>query len=70
MRNSIVKRWGISVLGTTIFITIAIAVFTCIFIKTNNYNIVEATLRSRANPLVMTYFDSEYFVYDELFNDV
>ncbi len=70
MRNSIVRRWGISVLGTTIFITIAIAVFTCFFVKSNYYNIVEATLRSRANPLVMTYFDSDYYVYDGLFNDM
>ncbi len=70
MRNSIVRRWRISILGTTIFITVAIAVFTCIFVKENHYNIVEATLRSRANSLVMTYFDSEYYVYDALFNDM
>ena len=70
MKNSIVKRWGISVLGTTIFITIAIATFTCFFIKNNHYDIVRATLNSRANPLVMSYFESDYYVYDGLFNDM
>ena len=70
MKNSIVRRWGISVLGTTIFITIAIATFTCFFIKNNHYDIVRATLNSRANPLVMSYFESDYYVYDGLFNDM
>lgn len=70
MKNSIVKRWGISVLGTTIFITIAIGIFICFFVKKQNYDMVEATLNSRANSLVMTYFNSEFFVGDEMFNNM
>ncbi len=71
MKNSsIVKRWGISVLTTTILITIAIGVFTCVFVKKQYYNTVEATLNSRANSLVMTYFNSQNFVVDEVFNDM
>ena len=70
MKNSIVRRWGISVLGTTIFITISIAVFICFFIKNNHYDIVRTTLYSRANSLVMSYFDSDDYVYDGLFNDM
>ena len=71
MKNSsIVKRWGVSILGTTIFITIAIGVFTCFFVKQQYYKAVESTLNSRANSLVMTYFDSQYFVVDEVFNDM
>ncbi len=70
MKNSIVRRWGISVLGTTIFITIAISTFVCFFIKDNHYDIVRATLYSRANPLVISYFESDSYVYDRLFNDM
>lgn len=70
MKNSIVKRWGISILGTTIFVTIALCIFTCFFVKRQYYDIVEATLNSRANSLVMTYFSSENYVFDEMFNDM
>ena len=71
MKNSsIVKRWGISVLASTILITIAIGIFTCFFVKRQYYNTVEATLNSRANSLVMTYFNSQDYVVDEVFNDM
>ena len=71
MKNSsIVRRWGISVLATTILITITIGVFTCFFIKQQYYSSVETTLSSRANSLVMTYFNSQTFVVDEAFNDM
>lgn len=70
MRNSIVRRWGISILDTTIFITVAIGVFICFFVKQQYYNMVEATLKSRANSLVMTYFDSQFYVIDAIFNDM
>ncbi len=71
MKNSsIVKRWGISVLATTILITLAIGIFTCFFVKKQYYNSVESTLQSRANSLVMSYFDSQTFVVDSMFNDM
>ena len=71
MKNSsIVKRWGISVLTTTIIITLGIGIFTCFFVKQQYYNSVESTLQSRANSLVMSYFDSQTFVVDSMFNDM
>ena len=70
MRSSIVRRWIFYIFGTTIAITIAIAVAACFIIKNNHYNIVKTNLESRANSLVMTYFESDTYVYDDIFNDM
>lgn len=70
MRSSIVRRWSFYILGATILITIAISVAACFIIKNNHYNIVKTNLESRANSLVMTYFESDTYVYDEIFNDM
>ncbi len=70
MKNSIVKRWGISILGTTVIITVALSVFVCFIFKNQNYNAVESTLYSRANSLVMTYFESDTFVINQQFNSM
>lgn len=70
MKNSIVRRWAMTILGTTFFVTIAIGVFTCFFVKNQYYKSVEATLESRANSLVMTYFSSQKYVFDETFNNM
>ena len=68
--SSIVKRWAISVLTTTIFITFVLGIFTCFFVKQQYYDAVESTLQSRANTFVMTYFKSQTFVVDEVFYDM
>ncbi len=70
MNRSIVKRWGMSILGSTVLIAVALSIFICFFVKKQNYDIVSATLHSRANSLVMTYFNSEVFVLDEAFNNM
>ncbi len=70
MKNSIVKRWGISILGTIIILAIAICIFTCYFVKNQHYRMVEATLNSRANSLVMTYFNSDIYLIDDTFNNM
>lgn len=59
-----------SVLATTIIITLGIGIFTCFFVKQQYYNSVESTLQSRANSLVMSYFDSPTFVVDSMFYDM
>ncbi|MBQ8765299.1 MAG: HAMP domain-containing histidine kinase [Clostridia bacterium] len=70
MKNSIVKRWAVTILGVSVFLALAVCIFICFFIKTQHYNMVEATLRSRANTLVMSYFNTQSFVYDDFFNSM
>ena len=70
MRKSIVTRWAVTVLGFSLFLVAIVCVFICFFIKTQHYNMVEATLRSRANTLVMSYFNTQSYVYNELFNSM
>lgn len=70
MKNSIVKRWALTALSASLFFAVVICIFMCFFIRTQHYNMVEATLRSRANTLVMSYFNTQSFVYDGLFNSM
>ena len=68
MKKSIVKRWALTVLAGTIFVIITIGIILCMFIKNHYYDSVSMTLNSRANSLVMSYFNSSSTVTDEMFN--
>ncbi len=68
MKKSIVKRWGLTVLASTVFVIVTIGVLMGLFIKNQYYESVRMTLNSRATTLVMSYFNSQSTVTDEVFN--
>lgn len=68
MKKSIVKRWAYTVLASTVFVIVLIGVLMGLFIKNQYYDAVRMTLNSRATSLVMSYFNSQTTVSDELFN--
>ncbi len=68
MKKSIVKRWAYTVLASTVFVIVLIGVLMGMFIKNQYYDAVRMTLNSRATSLVMSYFNSQTTVSDELFN--
>ncbi|MBR2952953.1 MAG: HAMP domain-containing histidine kinase [Clostridia bacterium] len=68
MKKSIVKRWAYTVLASTVFVIVVIGVLMGLFIKNQYYDAVRMTLNSRATSLVMSYFNSQTTVSDELFN--
>ncbi len=68
MKKSIVKRWAVTVLASTIFVIVFIGIFVGAFVKNQYYESVRMTLNSRATSMVMTYFNSSTAVTDETFN--
>ncbi|MBQ4573131.1 MAG: HAMP domain-containing histidine kinase [Clostridia bacterium] len=68
MKKSIVKRWAYTVFASTVFVIVVIGVLMGLFIKNQYYDAVRMTLNSRATSLVMSYFNSQTTVSDELFN--
>ena len=68
MKKSIVKRWAYTVLASTVFVIVTIGVIMCFFVKNQYYDAVRMTLNSRATSLVMSYFNSQTTVSDEMFN--
>ena len=68
MKKSIVKRWAFTVLASTVFVIITIGILMGLFIKNQYYESVRMTLNSRATTLVMSYFNSQSTVTDEVFN--
>ena len=68
MKKSIVKRWAYTVLASTVFVIVVIGILMGLFIKNQYYDAVRMTLNSRATSLVMSYFNSQTTVSDELFN--
>ncbi len=68
MKNSIVKRWVVSVLASTVSVILAVGIIAGIMLKNQYYDSVRMTLNSRATSLVMSYFNSTTPVNDETFN--
>lgn len=68
MKKSIVKRWAVTVLASTVFVIVTIGILMGAFIKNQYYNSVRMTLNSRATSFVMSYFNSPTAVTDEAFN--
>lgn len=68
IKNSIVKRWALTVLAGIIVIIIAIGVILSVFFKKQYYNSVEMTLNSRASSMVLSNFNANSAINDEAFN--
>ncbi len=67
IKNSIVKRWAVSVLAGIIILIIAIGVSIGVILKQQYYNSVEMTLNSRASAMVLSNFNSASAINDENF---
>lgn len=70
IKNSIVKRWAISVLLGIIVLIIIIGIAIGVVLKKQYYNSVEMTLNSRATSMVVSTFTTSGPVTDETFNQV
>ena len=70
IRNSIVKRWAMSVLLGIIVLIIIIGIAVGVVLKRQYYNSVEMTLNSRATSMVVSTFTTSGPVTDETFNQV
>ena len=70
IKNSIVKRWAMSVLLGIIVLIIIIGVAVGVVLKRQYYNSVEMTLNSRATSMVVSTFTTSGPVTDETFNQV
>lgn len=57
VKNSIVKRWVVTVLLSIIVVTVAFAVLLCIIFRLNYYNAARLTLESRSSEVVLSYFN-------------
>lgn len=68
MKNSIVKRWVVTVLASTVSVILIVGISAGIMLKNQYYNSVRVTLNSRATSLVMSHFNSTSPVSDETFN--
>lgn len=70
IKNSIVKRWAMSVLLGIIVLIIIIGIAIGVVLKRQYYNSVEMTLNSRATSMVVSTFTTSGPVTDETFNQV
>ncbi len=70
IKNSIVKRWAVSVLLGIIVLIIIIGIAVGVVLKRQYYNSVEMTLNSRATSMVVSTFTTSGPVTDETFNQV
>ena len=68
IKNSIVKRWALTVLAGIIVLIIAIGVSIGLILKSQYYKSVEMTLNSRASSMVLSNFNSANAISDENFN--
>lgn len=57
VKNSIVKRWVVTVLLSIILVTVAFAVLLCVIFRMNYYNAARLTLESRSSEVVLSYFN-------------
>lgn len=67
VKNSIVKRWALTVLAGIIVLIIVIGVSIGVILKQQYYNSVEMTLNSRASVMVLSNFNSASAISDEAF---
>lgn len=68
VKNSIVKRWSLTILASTIVIILTIGILMGVVFKNQYYNSVRMTLNSRATSMVISYFGSAANITDETFN--
>ncbi len=68
IKNSIVKRWALTVLAGIIILIVAIGISIGFILKAQYYNSVEMTLNSRASSMVLSNFNTASAVNDETFN--
>ncbi len=68
MKNSIVKRWVLTVLASTVLVILTVGIFSGVLLKKQYYNSVRMALNSRATSLVMSHFNSVPNPDDETFN--
>lgn len=67
VKNSIVKRWVLTVLLSIIVVTLAFAVFLCVIFRSNYYNAARLTLESRSSEVVLSYFNQTLLSSEEQF---
>lgn len=70
IKNSIVKRWAMSVLLGIIVLIIIIGIAVGVVLKRQYYNSVEMTLNSRATSMFVSSFSTSAPISDESFNQV
>ena len=68
IKNSIVKRWAVTVLTGIIVLIIAIGISISLILKEQYYSSVEMTLSSRASAMVLSNFNTASAISDEAFN--
>lgn len=67
VKNSIVKRWAVTVLLSIIIVTVIFAVSLCVIFRTNYYNAARLTLESRSSEVVLSYFNKASLSSEEQF---
>lgn len=67
VKNSIVKRWIVTVLLSIIIITVIFAVSLCVIFRTSYYNAARLTLESRSSEVVLSYFNQTSLSSEEQF---
>lgn len=67
VKNSIVKRWCVTVLLSIIIIIVIFAVSLCVIFRTNYYNSARLTLESRSSTVVLSYFNNDSLSSEEQF---
>lgn len=67
VKNSIVKRWVVTVLLSIIIVTVIFAVSLCVIFRTNYYNAARLTLESRSSEVVLSYFNKTSLSSEEQF---
>lgn len=68
VKNSIVKRWALTVLAGTVFVILTVGILFGAILKNQYYESVRLTLNSRATSMVLSYFNFSTSVNDEAFN--
>lgn len=67
VKNSIVKRWVLTVLLSIILVIAVLAVFLCVVFRSNYYNAARLTLESRSSDVVLSYFNQNALSSEEQF---
>lgn len=67
VKNSIVKRWVLTVLLGIILVIAILAVFLCVVFRTHYYNAARLTLESRSSDVVLSYFNQNSLSSEEQF---
>ncbi len=67
VKNSIVKRWVLTVLLSIILVIAVLAVLLCVIFRSNYYNAARLTLESRSSDVVLSYFNQNALSSEEQF---